>query len=520
MASRGLEILVVGAGPAGCFFALLMKRRNPAHAVTVLERDGPDDTFGWGIVLSERTVAFLREHDGASWAGVTAEAESWDHVDVVHRGERLGVRGNRFFGVGRVAFLRLLRRRCRELGVEIRFHTTVADLSALPAHDLLVGADGANSLVRRTYADAFLPSVDLRQNRYVWLGTPRRFDGLTMAFHETDAGLFITHAYRFSPTTSTFIVECPPETWRRAGLDRLGGPETCARLAALFEEELGGQPLLSNNFVRWLNFPLVRNKRWSHRNVVLLGDALHTAHFSIGSGTKLALEDAAALAGCFDAHGAVEAALGAFERDRKPRVDEFQEAAVQSLTWLENVREHLGLEPVPFAYRLMTRSQRVGYNRLKQRDPDFIALYDRWRAAHPPAGPIPEEFLDLFHKRSYAHLATQLPDGTPHVTPVWVDFDGRHILVNSARGRLKDRNMERRPRVAIEIQDPDNPNRYLAIRGPVVEITEEGADEHLDRLARRYLGRPGYPAAWRFPGEVRRLYKILPERVTAWMPFG
>jgi PPOX class probable F420-dependent enzyme len=189
--------------------------------------------------------------------------------------------------------------------------------------------------------------------------------------------------------------------------------------------------------------------------------------------------------------------------------------------WLEQVQEQLDLDPVPFAYRLMTRSRRVGYNRLQRRDPEFVARYDAWRREQAPAaGPIPAEYLDLFRKRTFAHLATLMPDGTPHVTPVWVDYDGRFILVNSAAGRQKDLNMEKRRHVAIEIADPDNPNRYLHVRGPVVEISEVGADEHLDRLARRYLGMERYPPSWRFPGEVRRIYKIAPTRVSTWDPFG
>ncbi|MBI4588781.1 MAG: TIGR03618 family F420-dependent PPOX class oxidoreductase [Candidatus Rokubacteria bacterium] len=520
MGRGGLRITIVGAGPAGLYFALLMKKQNPAHAITLLERDGPNDTFGWGIVFSERTVSVLRDSDPDTGAEIARRCETWDDVAVVHKGERTTVGGNKFYGVARIALLNILHRRCLAHGVEIRFHANVSDVLPLEECDLLVGADGANSLVRRAYADFFLPSVDLRQNRYIWLGTEQLFDGLTLTFRQTDAGLFTAHSYRFNKTTSTFIVECPPETWLHASLDRMSGEETCAYLAEVFKRDLAGRPLLSNNFVKWFNFPLVKNKRWHHRNVALLGDALHTAHFSIGSGTKLALEDAIALAGCFAEHGSVAAALPAFERVREPFVDEFQQAAYESLTWLEHVGEHLHLDPVPFTYRLMTRSGRVGYNRLKQKDPAFIERYDRWRQEHPSRGPIPEEFLDLFRKRTFAHLATQMPDGTPQVTSVWVDYDGRHVLVNSAKGRQKDRNMEQRRYVALEITDPDDPNRYLAIRGPVVEITEEGADEHVDRLAQRYLGQEKYPATWRFPGEVRRIYKIAPKHVTVWNPFG
>jgi anthraniloyl-CoA monooxygenase len=515
-----VKINILGGGPAGLYFALLMKKLDPAHQISIYERDGPTDTFGWGIVFSDRTFAFLKENDLESYTEITRACQTWDQVIVGHRGQRVTIRGNNFFGIARLAFLNALHQRCRALGVDLHFNSNRADLGPLAECDLFVGADGANSLVRRAYEGFFQPSIDLRQNRYLWLGTPQRFAGLTLTFRVTGAGLLITHAYRFSPTTSTFIVECPPETWLAAGFDSMSSDETCRYLAEVFKDDLGGQPLLSNNFVKWINFPLIRNKRWHHQNIVLLGDALHTAHFSIGSGTKLAVEDSIALARCFAELGTVAAALPAFQHRRKPVVDRFQDAALRSLVWLENVKEHLALEPVPFAYRVVTRSSRVGYSRLQRGDAEFIARYDAWKQAQPQSGPIPAEYADLFQKRTFAHLSTLMPDGTPHVTPVWVDYDGQHILINSARGRLKDRNMEQRPTVAIDIQDPDNPDRYLLVRGPVVEITEAGADEHLDTLAPRYLGKDKYPPGMRYPGEVRRLYKILPKHVTTWNPFG
>jgi anthraniloyl-CoA monooxygenase len=515
-----MRVNVLGGGPAGLYFAILLKKRDASHRITVVERDGPHDTFGWGIVFSDRTLAFLKDKDEETYARITEACETWDNVDVVHRGRKLSVRGNGFSGIARLTFLNILHQRCLDLGVELRFHTTVADPAELLDCDLLLGADGANSLLRRTHSDFFQPSVDVRQNKYVWLGTRQIFHGLVMIFRQDAAGLFIAHAYKFSPTHSTFIVEASLDAWTRAGFEQMAEAETCRYLARVFADDLGGQPLLSNNFVKWLNFPLVRNKRWHHQHMVLVGDAAHTAHFSIGSGTKLALEDAIALARALDEHGAVAAALPAFEQSRKPVVDAFQAAALRSLVWLESVEPHLDLEPIPFTYKHMMRSQRIGYQRLKLMDPEFVALYDEWRAAEPPAGPIPRDFLDLFDKATFAHLATLMPDGSPQVTPVWVDYDGRHILVNSAAGRQKDLNMDKRRRVAIEIPDPDNPNRYLAIRGSVVEISVDGADAHLDRLARRYLGRDKYPDSYRFPGEVRRIYKIAPTRVTTWDPFG
>ena len=517
-----MRINVVGGGPAGLYFAILAKKQDPAREVRVFERDGPEDTFGWGIVFSERTYLLLREADPETHRDIAAASETWDSVDTVHRGETISVHGNGFSGIARLALLQILHRRCRDLGVDLRFRAPVNEVKEVDDGDLLLGGDGANSLVRRAFAERFLPSVDLRPNRYVWLGTCRRFEGLTMIFRESAAGLFIAHAYRFRPTLSTFIVECGPETWRRARFEGMSDAETCGYLADVFADDLAGQPLLSNNFLRWLNFPLVKTRRWHHGHAVLVGDAAHTAHFSIGSGTKLALEDAIALARALGEHGAVGPALPAYERQRKPAVDRFQEAALASLTWLEGVESELHLSPLPFTYRLQTRSRRVGLARLRQHDPAFAERYEQWRRLRRRAteGPIPPEFLDLFDKPAHAHLATTMPDGTPQVSPVWVDYDGRHILINSAAGRRKDVNMADRPRVALEIADPENPNRYLAVRGPVVEISEDGAEEHLDRLARRYLGRDRYPENWRFPGEVRRIYRIEPRHVRTWDPFG
>jgi len=515
-----MRINIIGGGPAGLYFAILMKKQDPDRAITVVERDGPDDTFGWGIVFSETTLDNFAQHDRETYDTFQGALQKRNQVVVHHQGQIIRIGGNPIAGVSRQLWLQVLRRRCQELGVALRFHTNVTDLGEYLDCDLLVGADGANSLVRKTYEAFFMPSVEIRQNRYIWLGTEQSFDGLTIMFKPAAAGLFIAHAYRFSPTMSTFIVECPPETWLRAGLGQMSDDETVAYLAGVFKDELGGHALQHNNFVRWLNFPLIKNRRWHHANVVLLGDSAHTAHFSIGSGTKLAMEDAIALADAFACQASVSQALPEFQRVRKPVVDRFQAAALRSLSWLENVEAYLPLEPLPFSYRLMTRSQRVGLQRLQRADPDYIARYQAWRAAQPKTGPIPDEFLDLFQKKTFGHLATLMPDGTPHVTSVYVDYDGRHIIINSARGRIKDRNMEQRPHVAIQIPDPDNSDRYVAVRGPVVEITEVGADEHLDKLARRYLDKDVYPPSMRYPGEVRCLYKIEPRHVTTWNPFG
>jgi anthraniloyl-CoA monooxygenase len=373
-----MKINIIGGGPAGLYFAILMKRLDPLHDITLYERDRADDTFGWGIVFSDRTFSYLEENDKATFDEILASCEVWDNVDIVHRGERISVRGNHFSGIARITFLNILQRRCQELGVETRFNTNITDIQELPESDLLVGADGANSLIRRTYSDAFEPTSEIRTNKYIWLGTRQLFHGLTLTFRENEAGLFIAHSYKFNQSASTFIVECAEAVWERAGFEQMDEAATCNYLEKVFMDELDGQALLTNNFVRWLNFLLVKNRHWHHQNVVLLGDALHTAHFSIGSGTKLALEDSIALAKCFARTSDVETALADFENVRKPIVDDTQDAAYSSLLLFENARDELHLDPIPFAYKFMTRSKKIDHERLRRRDPQFVSQYEEW----------------------------------------------------------------------------------------------------------------------------------------------
>ncbi len=371
-----MKINIIGGGPAGMYFAILMKRGDAAHEITIYERNGPDDTFGWGVVFSGKTLRNLRAADEETHSEITRAFAAWDNVDVVHGHEKISIHGNSFSGIARLQLLKILQRRCEQLGVALRFRTEVPDLDSLRGDcDLLVAADGVNSTARKQFSNRFLPSLDVRPNRYIWYGTNRLFHGLTLTFRENDAGVFAAHSYQFNETTSTFIIECDQQTWTNAGFAGMSDDDTRAYLEQVFAPDLNGEPLLSNNS-KWINFLLVKNEKWFFENVVMIGDALHTAHFSIGSGTKLALEDAIALFECFAAKETVRAALREFESTRKPVIDEYQAAAYDSMRWFENAREYMHLRPIELAYALMTRSGKVDYEDLKRRDPNFISRYE------------------------------------------------------------------------------------------------------------------------------------------------
>lgn len=368
-----MRITIIGGGPAGLYFAILMKKAEPAHRITIYERNGPDDTFGWGVVFSGKTLANLRAADAESHAEITREFEAWDNVDVVHRSEKISIHGNSFSGIARLRLLKILQQRAQELGVEVNYRTEIQDLESLRNDcDLFVGADGVNSTVRLRYAQKFKPDLDVRAHRYIWYGTNQLFHGLTLTFRENDAGTFAAHSYKFNKTTSTFIVECDPQTWERAGFATMSDEDTREYVANVFTADLNGNPLLSNNS-KWINFLLVKNTDWFFDNVVLLGDALHTAHFSIGSGTKLAMEDAIALAQAFQQTTDVKQALESFTAARRPVIEDYQAAAFESMRWFENAAQYMHLSPMELALSVMMRSGRVSYEDLKKRDPEFIA---------------------------------------------------------------------------------------------------------------------------------------------------
>lgn len=381
-----MKIAVIGGGPAGLYFSLLVKKWKPETQVDLFERNGPDDTFGWGVVFSDKTLSYLQFEDEPSWKAITERFERWENVDIVHHDEKVTVRGNKFSGIARIEILHILQERAKELGVVLHFRAPVNDLSALKNYDLVVGADGVNSEVRSQFEDCFKPDLSTRTNRYIWFGTHHLFHGLTLTFRENSAGVFAAHSYKFDKTTSTFIVECDEETWAAAGFQDMDDSSTRRYLEEVFHHDLEGAELLSNNS-KWINFVLVRNRHWwctrlkdSGTHIVLLGDALATVHFSIGSGTKLALEDSIALVHALKlTDGALPDALIEFEAIRRPQVEEYQDAAYESLQLFENLKDYMHLDPIPFAYKLMTRSGKVDRDNLRRRDPEFLETYERYQ---------------------------------------------------------------------------------------------------------------------------------------------
>ncbi|HEY7727108.1 MAG TPA: bifunctional salicylyl-CoA 5-hydroxylase/oxidoreductase, partial [Candidatus Eisenbacteria bacterium] len=389
-----MNAVCIGGGPAGLFFALLLKKADPRHEVAVYERNRPDDTFGFGVVFSDATEAALEHADREVVEAMAAQCHRWDDIEIHYRGAVLTSTGHGFSGLSRARLLAILAERCRAAGVKLCFQREIDDPECLTGADLVLAADGVNSTVRERYREQFRPEIDVRPNRFVWLGTTKPFPAFTFYFKQTEHGLWRVHAYQYEPGASTFIVEARETTWRGAGLDRAGEAETIAYCERLFAEELSGHPLLSNRSL-WRSFPTIRNERWFHGNVVLAGDAAHTAHFSVGSGTKLAMEDAIALVDALRANPRIPDALAAYEAARRPAVESLQRAAQASLQWFEDTERYMNLEPLQFAFTLLTRSLRVTHQNLRVRDPAFVSRVDAWfaeaagRAAGAPVAAVP-----------------------------------------------------------------------------------------------------------------------------------
>ena len=403
-----MNIVCIGGGPAALYFALLMKQQDPSHDITVVERNRPYDTFGWGVVFSDQTLGNLQAADPVSAAQILDAFNHWDDIEVNIRGRKVRSGGHGFCGIGRKRLLNILQTRCEEVGVKLVFETDVQGDEQYPDADLIIASDGLNSRIRTKYAQTYQPDIDTRHCRFVWLGTHKLFEAFTFAFEETEHGWFQAHAYRFDDETSTFIVEVPEEVWLKAGIDKMEKEEGIAFCEKLFARQLDGHKLISNaghlrGSASWIKFPRVVCNTWVHHNgrapVVLMGDAAHTAHFSIGSGTKLALEDAIELARSIGkAPGDLASALANYEAVRSVEVLRIQNAARNSTEWFENVARYADLPPEQFAYSVLTRSQRISHENLRLRDKGYVEAYEDWIAERagvqraPAKLPIPPMF--------------------------------------------------------------------------------------------------------------------------------
>jgi anthraniloyl-CoA monooxygenase len=374
-----MKVHVIGGGPAGLYFAILMKKAWPQTQITIFERNRPDDTFGFGVVFSDQTLDTFEAYDRESYRAIIGHFAYWDDIEINFRGTTHRIGGNGFCGCSRTTLLKILSRRARSLGVHVRYQADVSPLApSIRGADLVVAADGINSRTRETFADDFKPTIDLRPNKFVWMGSTRPFDAFTFFFRETEWGIFIAHCYQYQPGRSTWITEVDPETFARAGLDKLDEEASARFLEGIFAEELQGHKLITNRSI-WRNFPTIRCERWVHEHTVLLGDAKATAHFSIGSGTKLAMEDGIALFEAFRAAGGrdVKAALTHFETQRRDEVERTQHSADVSLVWFEHVRRFWDMDPTRFAFGLMTRSKAITYDNLALRAPEFVQEADK-----------------------------------------------------------------------------------------------------------------------------------------------
>ncbi len=374
-----MRIAVIGGGPGGLYFAYLWKRRHPDAVVELFEQNPAGATWGFGVVFSDQALEFLRADDPDTVDAIAPNMESWKNITLNLRGESVEIDGVGFSSIGRLALLSLLQERVRAVGVTPQFEKPIQSVDALQGYDLIVAADGLNSLVRRSFEGDFGTSLSYSSNKFVWYGTAKRFETLSQTFVKTERGAFNAHHYRYSPTMSTFLVECDRATWHAYGFANKDADHAKAVCEEVFAETLGGQPLISNKSL-WRNFPWIWNEHWSFKNMVLIGDALHSAHFSIGSGTRLAIEDAIALTKALESEAHVSTALHRYEAERKPIVKKLVTAARTSADWYEKFPEHMKLDPMDFAFSYITRSGRIDDARLRAMSPNFMAGYEASRS--------------------------------------------------------------------------------------------------------------------------------------------